>query len=327
MGEGDLHYLCRALLLVVFAAVSSAAVAETYPNRPIRWIVPYAAGGGSDALARMIQPELSKRLGVPLVIENKPGAASAIAASEVARSAPDGYTILNADIGTLVYNPALFKKLSYDPSKDFRPVSLLIRLPTILVVGPGTQATSVKELFDTVKAQPGKISYGSAGAGSPHAMAMELVKAKVGLDMIHVPYRGGALSLQDVASGQIPMTMTDFAGGGGMITSGKVRPLAVATPKRMEQLPNVPTFDELGYPGIHAGLFTGIVVPAGTPDDIVARLQKALQESVAEPSVRNRLIETGHEPIGSTAEQFSVVLGQETATWHKLIKDLNISLD
>lgn len=318
----------RSISLVIAATVAApAAFADTYPSRPIRWVVPYAAGGGSDALARMIAPELSKRLGVPLVIENKPGAASAIAASEVARSAPDGYTILNADIGTLVYNPALFKKLSYDPAKDFRPVSLLIRLPTILVIGPGAPAKSVKELFEIVKAQPGKISYGSAGPGSPHAMAMELVKARVGLDMVHVPYRGGALSLQDVSAGQIPMTMTDFAGGGGMISSGKVTPLAVATPKRMAQLPDVPTFEELGYPGIHAGVFTGIVVPAGTPDDVVARLQKALQETVAEPDVRKRLIDTGHEPIGGTAAQFADVLKQETTVWHKLIKDLNISLD
>jgi len=318
----------HALLLVLFSTLTTVASADpTYPNRAIRWVVPYPAGGGSDALARMIMPELSKRLGVPVVIENKPGAASAIAASEVARSAPDGYTILNADVGTLVYNPALFKKLSYDPAKDFRPVSLLIRLPTILVIGPGSPANSVKELFELVKAQPGKISYGSAGPGSPHAMAMELLKAKVGLDMVHVPYRGGALSLQDVASGQIPMTMTDFAGGGGMIKSGKVRPLAVATAKRMEQLPDVPTFEELGYPGIHAAVFTGIVVPAATPNDIVLKLQKGLQEAVAEPSVRARLVETGHEPIGGTAEQFAAFLQQETPSWHKLIKDLNLSLD
>lgn len=317
----------KAALLALLVFGVEGAGAQSYPDRPIRWVVPYAAGGGSDTVARIVAPELSKRLGQPIVIENKPGAASAIAAAEVARSSPDGYTIFSADNGTLVYNPALYKKLAYDPSKDFRPVSLLARSPTILVVGPGSNAQSVKELFEFVKSQPGKISYASAGPGSPHAMAMELVKVTAGLDMIHVPYRGGALSLQDVAAGQVPMTMTDFGGGGAMINGGKVRPLAIANSSRMAQLPNVPTFEELGYPGILAEAFVGIVVPAATKDEIVSKLEAAIRESVNEPNVRKRLIETGQEPVGGTAAQFTAVLDREVPRWHKLIKDLNISLD
>jgi len=224
----------RILLAGLFVAGAiSEASADNYPSRPIRWLVPYAAGGGSDTLARMIAPEMSKRLGQSIVIENKPGAASAIAAAEVARSAPDGYTIFSADNGTLVYNPALYKKLAYAP-KDFRPVSLIARSPLILVVGPESKAQSVKELFEQIKSQPGKISHASAGPGSPHAMAMELVKARVGLDMVHVPYRGGAPALQDVAAGQIPMTMTDFSSAAGMIATGKIRALAFANDKRMD---------------------------------------------------------------------------------------------
>ncbi len=318
--------LIRALALLITLTATTAASAQDYPNRPIRWIIPWAAGGGSDTLARMIAPEMSKRLGQPIVIENKPGAAGAIAATEVARSAPDGYTIFSADNGTMVYNPALYKKLSYN-TKEFTPVSMIARSPTILVVGPASQAKSVKEMVDFVKTQPGKISYASAGQGSPHAMGMELLKATLGLDMIHVPYRGGALSIQDVAAGQVPMCMTDYSSGSGMISAGKVRALAVASPKRMSQLPDIPTFDELGFKDIHAEAYAGIVVPAGTPADIIAKLQKAVAESIADPSIQKRLIDIGQEPVGGSSQQFADVLSSDTTRWHKLIKDLNITLD
>jgi tripartite-type tricarboxylate transporter receptor subunit TctC len=320
------YYWPRALALLLLLTAAQPASAQDYPNRPIRWIIPWAAGGGSDTLARMIAPEMSKRLGQPIVIENKPGAAGAIAAAEVARSAPDGYTIFSADNGTMVYNPALYKKLSYSP-KEFLPVAMIARSPTILVVGSSTQAKTVKELFDSVKSQPGKISYASAGPGSPHAMAMELIKATIGLDMIHVPYRGGALSIQDVAAGQVPMCMTDYSSGSGMIATGKVRALAVADPKRMPQLPDVPTFDELGFKGIHAEAYAGVVVPAGTPADVVAKLQKAVSEAIADPGIQKRLIDIGQEPVGGSSKQFADVLDADTVRWHKLIKDLNITLD
>ena len=322
-----IRMLRSAVLGLGLLALVGAAAAQTYPNRPVRWIIPYAAGGGSDALARMIVPALSRELGQPVVIENKPGAASAIAASEVARSAPDGYTIFSADNGTLVYNPALYKKLSYDPAKDFAPVSLMGRLPTILVAGPASPAKDLKELVQIAKAEAGKMSYASAGTGSPHAMAMELFKKEAGLDMIHVPYRGGALSLQDVAAGQVPITMTDYAGGGGLIRGGKVRPLAVANAKRIPQLPDVPTFAELGYKNVLAEAFAGIVVPARTPPEVIARLQAAVQAAVHDPVVNAKLIGIGYEPVGNTPQQFAAVLQQEIARWHKLIRELNISLD
>jgi tripartite-type tricarboxylate transporter receptor subunit TctC len=309
--------------LLAFAAV---AAAQAYPNRTIRWIVPYNAGGGADALARVIAPALSRELGQNIVIDNKPGAAGAIGASDLARSAPDGYTIFSGDNGTLVYNPVLFKRLSYDP-KDFAPVSLMGRLPTILVAGPASQAKDLKDLVRIVKSQPGKLSYASAGTGSPHAMAMELFKKEAGLDMIHVPYRGGALSLQDVAAGQVPITMTDYAGGGGMIRAGKVRPLAVANTTRLPQLPDVPTFGELGYPGVVADAFGGLVVPAKTPPEIVARLHAAVQAAVNDPVVKARLVEIGYEPVGNTPQQFAAMLQQENARWGKLIRELNITLD
>ena len=319
--------LLRSALLLAGVALAGSALAQSYPTRPVRWVIPYAAGGGADALARVIAPALSRELGQPVVIENKPGAASSIAASDVARSAPDGYTIFSADNGTLMYTPALFKKLPYDPVKDFAPVSLLGRLPTIFVVGPGSQARDLKELVQTVKDNPGKISFASAGTGSPHAMAMELFRTQAGLDMIHVPYRGGALSLQDVMAGQVPMTMTDYAGGGAIIRSGKVRPLAVANRTRLPQLPDVPTFAELGYPDVLAEAFGALVVPSATPSAIVERLQAAAQTAVADAEVRKKLIEIGYEPVGGTAEQLRSMLQRDTPRWQKLIRDLNISLD
>jgi len=319
--------LLRSALLLAGLALAGSALAQSYPTRALRWVIPYAAGGGADALARVIAPALSRELGQPVVIENKPGAASSIAASDVARSAPDGYTIFSADNGTLMYNPALFKKLPYDPVKDFAPVSLLGRLPTIFVVGPGSQARDLKELVQTVKDNPGKISFASAGTGSPHAMAMELFRTQAGLDMIHVPYRGGALSLQDVMAGQVPMTMTDYAGGGAIIRAGKVRPLAVANRTRLPQLPDVPTFAELGYPDVLAEAFGALVVPSATPPAIVERLQAAAQTAVADAEVRKKLIEIGYEPVGGTAEQLRSMLQRDAPRWQKLIRDLNISLD
>ena len=320
--------IARAAAVALLAtAAAGVALAQAYPNRTVRWIIPYAAGGGSDALARVIQPALSRELGQPVVIENKPGAASAIAAAEVARSAPDGYTIFSADNGTLVYNPALYKKLSYDPQKDFAPVSLMGRLPTILVAGPATPAKDLKEVVAQAKAANGSFSYASAGTGSPHAMAMELFKTQAGLNMIHLPYRGGALSLGDVAAGQVPITMTDFAGGGGLIKGGKVRPLAVANATRLPQLPDVPTFGELGYKEVLAEAFAGIVVPARTPPEVIARLQQAVAAAVRDPQVHAKLVEIGYEPVGGTPQQFTAVLQKEIPRWHKLIRELNISLD
>lgn len=321
-----MKHLIRTVLLAAGVACTGAALAQPYPSKPIRWIIPYAAGGGADALARMVAPALSRELGQAVVIENKPGAASSIAAAEVARSAPDGYTIFSADNGTLMYNPALYKKLPYD-TKDFAPVSLLGRLPTILVAGPAAPWKSVEEMVQQVKAQPGRLSFASAGTGSPHAMAMELFRTQAGLDMIHVPYRGGAMSIQDVAAGQVPVTMTDFAGGGGMIQSGKVRPLAVANATRLPQLPNVPTFGELGYPEVLAEAFGALVVPARTPAEIIARLQAAAQAAVADPEVKKKLEGIGYEPVGGTAAQLRAMLQKDTPRWQKLIRDLHISLD
>ena len=306
---------------------SGAALAQAYPSKPIRWVVPYPAGGGSDFLARTIGQQLSTQIGQPVVIENKPGGNTAIAASEVARAPADGYTVLSADNGTMVFNTALYGKLSYNPDKDLTPVTLMGRFPMILVVGPGSDAKDAKDFIAKAKAAPGKISYGSAGAGSPHHLAMELLKTRTGLHMVHIPYRGAAPALGDLAGGQIPVMMVDMAAGAGFIKSGKIRPLAVANDKRLPQLPDVPTFAELGMKGVEAAALVGLVAPAALPADVKATLQKQVAAAIEQPAVKQKLIEFGVEPVGSSSQAYADLLKAENTRWHKLIKDLKITLD
>ena len=298
-----------------------------FPAKPIRWLVPYAAGGGSDFLARTIGQTLSTQVGQPVLVDNKPGGNTALAAAETARAPADGYTVLSADNGTMVFNPALYKSLSYSPTKDLAPVTLMGRFPMILVIGPGSDATSAKDFIAKAKAKPGGINYASAGAGSPHHLAMELLKSEAGLFMVHVPYRGAAPALADVAGGQVPGMMVDLAAGAGFIKGGKVKPLAVANATRLPQLPDVPTFAELGFKNVEAAALVGMVVPAATPADVIATLNKQVVAAIQDPAVSKRMIDFGVEPVGNTPAQFADLLRSETTRWHKLIRDLKITID
>ncbi len=322
------RFMAVGLSLAALPWLAATAAAEpAFPSKPVRWVVPYAAGGGSDFLARSIGQALSARLGQPVVVDNKPGGNTAIAAAETARAPADGYTVLSADNGTLVFNPALYKTLSYNPAKDLAPVTLLGRFPMILVVGPGMNVSNVQEFIARAKARPGGIDYASAGAGSPHHLAMELLKVEAGLNMVHAPYRGAAPALADVAGGQIPAMMVDLAAGAGFIKGGKVKALAVANPTRLPQLPDVPTFAEAGYKNVEAAALVGMVVPAGTPPDIIATLNRQVVAAIREPAVNKRLVDFGVEPVGNTPAQYADLLRSETTRWHKLIRDLKITLD
>ncbi|MCS6766380.1 MAG: tripartite tricarboxylate transporter substrate binding protein [Candidatus Protistobacter heckmanni] len=315
-----------ALALAGFAAVTSAQ-AQNYPSKLIRWIVPYPAGGGPDFIARTIGNTLTAQVSQPVIVDNKPGGNTAIAAAETARSAPDGYTILNADNGTMVFNSALYSKLTYNPDKDLTPVTLLGRFPMILVVGPSSDAKDAKDFIAKAKVAPGSVKFGSAGAGSPHHLAMELLKVTMGLQMDHIPYRGAAPALADLVGGQIPAMMVDLAAGNSFIKAGKVRALAVANATRLPQLPNVPTFAGLGIKGVEAAALVGIVAPAGTPVAVINTLQKQVATAINTPAVKQKLIDFGVEPLGSTPQQYSELLHSEIGRWHKLIKQQNISLD
>ncbi|WP_218509791.1 tripartite tricarboxylate transporter substrate binding protein [Variovorax sp. dw_308] len=319
--------LLSACLLAVPLLATSHAMAQTWPAKPIRWVVPYPAGGGSDFLARTIGQALSTQVKQPVLVDNKPGGNTAIGASDVARSAPDAYTVLSADNGTLVFNPVLYKSLSYSPTRDLAPVTLMGRFPMILVVGPGNSAANAKDFIAEAKAKAGGLNYASAGAGSPHHLAMELLKSEAGLAMVHVPYKGAAPALADLAGGQVPAMMIDLASGAAFIKSGKIRALAVASPKRLPQLPDVPTFAELGHKNVEAAALVGMVVPAATPADTIAALNKQVVAAIQDPAVNKRLVDFGVEPVGDTPAQFAALLKTESAKWQKLIRDLNISLD
>ncbi|BEP36517.1 tripartite tricarboxylate transporter substrate binding protein [Variovorax sp. V59] len=318
--------LARCLAVLSLAAAASAS-AQTFPAKPIRWLVPYAAGGGSDFLARTVAQTLSAQVGQPVLVDNKPGGNTALAAAETARAPADGYTVLSADNGTLVFNPALYKSLSYSPTKDLAPVTLMGKFPMILVAGANSGIATAKDFIARAKAKPGDLSYASAGAGSPHHLAMELLKVEAGLFMVHVPYRGAAPALADVVGGQLPAMMVDLAAGAGFIKGGKVRALAVANPTRLPQLPDVPTFAELGYRNVEAAALVGVVVPSATPPEVVNTLNRQLVAAINEPSVRTRMTDFGVEPVGSTPAQYAALLKSETVRWHKLIRDLKITLD
>ena len=324
-----LNRRCVAALLALPALLGTAglAQAQAFPAKNIRWVVPYPAGGGSDFLARTIGQQLATQVNQTILVDNKPGGNTSIAAAEVARAPADGYTILSADNGTMVFNSALYAKLPYNPDKDLTPVTLMGKFPMILVVGPGSDAKDAKDFVAKAKAQPGRINYGSAGAGSPHHLAMELLKVNAGLHLVHIPYRGAAPALADLAGGQVPAMMVDLAAGAAFIKSGKIRPLAVANPTRLAQLPDVPTFAELGFKGVEAAAQVGVVAPAGTSPEVVNTLQKQIATAINTPAVRQKLIDFGIEPVASTPKEYSELIRSEVVRWHALIKKQKISLD
>ena len=313
-----------ALVLLLGSAIAQA---QSSPSKPIRWVVPYPSGGGSDFLARTIGQQLATQIGQSVLVDNKPGGNTAIAASDVARSTPDGYTILSADNGTMVFNSALYAKLSYNPEKDLTPVTLMGKFPMVLVVAQNSDVKDAKDFIARAKAAPGRISYGSAGAGSPHHLAMELLKVNAGLHMVHIPYRGAAPALTDLAGGQVQAMMVDVAAGAGFLKGGKIRALAVANNTRLSQLPDVPTFAELGFKGVEAAAQVGVVAPAGTPAETVLGLQKQIAAVIQQPAIKQKLIDFGIEPIASTPQQYTELNRVEVQRWHKLIHDQKISLD
>ena len=319
--------LSAALVALPLALGATTAAAQTYPSKPIRWLVPYPAGGGSDFLARTIGQQLSTHIGQPVTIENKPGGNTAIAASDVARAAPDGYTVLSADNGTMVFNSALYSKLTYNPDKDLTPVTLMGRFPMILVVGPNSDARDAKDFIAKAKAAPGKLSYGSAGAGSPHHLAMELLKTQAGLHMAHSPYRGAAPALGDLAGGQIPAMMVDLAAGAGFIKSGKVRALAVANDKRLPQLPDVPTFAESGGGNYSADAWYGLLAPAGLPEPIAQALERTAADFAKSASAIDKLRGLGLDAESVCGNAFASRVAREVATYSQMAKALDLKAD
>ena len=317
-------FALAALATVVLA--SPAALAQSYPSKPIRWVVPYPAGGGSDFMARTLGAQMSTELGQAITVDNKPGGNGAIAAQDILRIGPDGYAVMNADNGHMVYNPALYKSLTYKVS-ELAPVTLVGKVSMLLVAPPSSEFKDGRDFLAKAKAAPGKYSIASAGSGSPHHLAIEMLKHQAGLFMVHIPYRGAAPALADVAGGQVPLAMSDYAAAAGFVKGGKVKVLAVANATRLPQLPEVPTLAELGVNGAEAAALVGLVTVAGTPPDVIAKLQQAAAKSFQNPAVRQKFIDAGVEPGGLPTAEYAALLQSETGRWHKLIRDLKISLD
>lgn len=309
------------------AAFSAAQAADTYPSKPLRWVIATAAGGGSDAMARMIATQLSAQLGQNVLIDNRPGGASVIASENVIRSPADGYTLFSADNGTLIFNTVLFKKLSYDPVKDFVPVGLTARFPLVLATYPTSGFSTVQDAIEAIRKAPGKYSYASSGIGSPHHLAMEMLKQRAGLDINHAPYKGGAPAMQDVVSGHVPLIAIDTATANPMIKAGRLKVLAAFSAQRMPSLPDVPTLIELGITDVEAAAWQGMVVASGTPPAIVERLGRELQLAIGNPEVRSKMIELGVEPTPSDAAAMKDYWNKQARYWPSLIRERQISLD
>jgi tripartite-type tricarboxylate transporter receptor subunit TctC len=304
------------------------ASAQQYPDRPIKWIVAYAAGGGTDTLARMLGAAMSPKLGQPVVIENRPGAATNIGAEAAAKSAPDGYTVFSADNGTLVFNPALFRRLPYDPERDFRPIGLMARFPLVLTTKQDSAFKAVRDLVEGAKARPGGVDYGSPGVGSPHHLTMERLSKETGVRFNHVPYRGAAPALNDLLAGTLETMVIDLPSGAEHLRSGRIKPLAICSAARHPDLPDVPTIQEsLGLRGFEAYAWQGLVVPARTPDAIADRLTMELAAAVRDRSVTDRMRGIGLEPLSGGPDEFKTLIEAERAVWVPLIKERGITLD
>jgi len=311
----------------LFAGLPSATVvhAQDYPTREITLIAPWPAGGAVDALCRALAPGLSERLGKTVVVENRPGAGSVIGTAAAAKADADGYTLVMAGSGSLAISPALYKKLSYDPTKDFAPIALIGRIPFVLVVNPSLPVHSVPELVKYAKENPGKLSYGSGGAGSPHHLYAELLKSMTGIEMTHVPYKGSAPALTDVIAGHIPLMFSDTVPSLPLIKEGKVRALAASSAARLPSAPEIPPLAE-AVPGFDAAGWGMIVAPAGTPGDIVSRLNTQLQSVMGSPDVQQQIIRLGILPVSSPAPgELQDFINSEMARWGKVVQQAGLA--
>ena len=305
------------------------AFAQAYPTKPIRMIIPFAPGGASDFVGRIIQLRFGELLGQQIVIENRAGAAGNIGMEAAARSAPDGYTVYLGNIGTVAINPAVFTKLAVNPLKDFIAVTQLVDVPSVLVVHPGLPPKNAKELVSYVKANPGKLNYGTPGSGSQNRLEMELLRKVEGLDMVHVPYKGGAgPAVAGLAGGETEVMFTTAPSAMGLIQGGRLRILAVTSPKRLAQLPAAPTMVESGYADFVSSSWQGVFVPAGTPREIVERLYAALLQAMKTPEVGERLAKGGVEVATSASPgAFAEFVAAETQRWGRVAKESGATVD
>ena len=316
----------RAMLAVTLSllCLCSLRAAESYPSRPIRWIVPFSPGGPSDIIGRYFALKLTDGLGRQVVVDNRGGATGIIAFEIAARSAPDGYTVLQAGASGLTVNPSLHAKLPYDAQRDFRLVTQLVATPNILVVHPSLPARSVKELVALAKAKPGQLAFASGGSGTSNHLSWEMLRYYTGIELIHVPFKGTGPALASVLGGQVPMMFSNMLPAMPQVRAGKLHALAVTSAQRSPAAPDVPTVAETGIPGYETTSWHGVAVPAGTPGAIVKRLHAELAQIARQPDVRERFAADGTQVVGSSPEEFLALVKAETARWAKIIKAAGI---
>jgi tripartite-type tricarboxylate transporter receptor subunit TctC len=306
--------------LAAATMLAAGAAGAAYPERPVRLVVPFPAGGGADFMARALAQKLSAQLGQPVVLDHRAGAGGTIAAEVVAGAAPDGYTLVFGTVGTHAINVSLYAKLRYDPVKDFAPVSLTHLAPRVLVVHPSVPAKTVPELIALAKAKPGELTFGSAGSGGTNHLSGELFKSMAGIDIVHVPYKGSAPASVDLLGGRITMVFDSIVAWGDHIKTGKVRALGVTSPRRSAALPDVPTIAESGLVGFDVANWLGVLAPAGTPKEVIARLNAEIKTAMADPEMQRQLVAVGIDPAYSTPEAFAELIRADIAKWAKVVK-------
>ena len=316
--------MLRIFLLFVLLISTPVNSQENYPSKPVRWIVPYAAGGFGDIRARKVGIDLAKVLGQPVVIENKAGAGGVLGTDAVAKAPPDGYTIGMGNLAPLAVNASLMKKLPYDPAKDIAAVILLEKSPLILTAGPGLKANNLQELIAFAKANPGKVAFASSGIGGAHHLSGEMLKLRTGIDIVHIPYKGGSPAAADVMAGHVPMMFELGYAALPSVKAGKIRALAVTSTTRLALLPEVPTMAEAGVPGFESYNWQGVIAPTGTPRAIIERLNRELNAILAIPEQRDAIIGNGGEVAGGAPEAFRDFIRSETAKWAQVVQAAKI---
>jgi tripartite-type tricarboxylate transporter receptor subunit TctC len=325
--ERIMHRLLAVAGLVLASLIPAVALAQAWPARPIRVIVPYPPGGTSDILARSLGDKLGAALGQPIVVENKPGANGNVGAEFVAKSPPDGYTLLLADIGALAISPSVYPGLTFDPVKDFAPVTLVAYSPHILVVNPSVPVSTAQELIALARSKPGKLNFAISGlGGAPHLAGVDFA-LRTGVKWEYIPYKGGSQAIADVAGGQADVTMNGMLATYPLVKGGKLKLLAVSSGQRMSAIPDVPTLAESGLPGFETGSWQGVVAPAGTPRDVVARLNTEIVRIVGSPEMRENLGKQGAEVRTNTPDAFGTFIATEKAKWAKVVKEANVKID
>ena len=319
------RHLARALL--ASSLLPLTALAQDFPTQAITWVVGYPPGGGSDMLARAVSAQMASQLGVPVTVENRPGAGASIGAGHVAKAPADGYTVMTADNGVLVYNPVLYKQLPYDAMRDFAAIGLMARTPLILAAAPDAGFSDLQSLMAAVRQQPGKLQYGSPGNGSPHHLAMEMLLSRVGMQMTHMPLSGAAQAVKSAVAGAVPAAVVDASSSLASIKSDKLVPLAVFSLRRLPQLPQVPTLIELGYKDVEAYAWQGMVVPQSTPIAARQRLSAEMQQALRQPSLKARLQAAGWEPVPTDAVLMNAYLVAERGVWQPLIRARRIAIE